>query len=309
MLKRHFLDMDELVEKWTNLGDKTQLKPPASNKSKRGVSRKKALTVEEEIARTEIAIGNRIKGEEEEALLAPVTKSFEDAVPSDGGEVLDERSLCPFCDLPLPVDPTQTLIAMLAAAQVKSVPEFRPDNSAGRRVNFSDMAIVCSRHNFETDLLPMAIERGWPTQLNLPDIERRLKEKKPIFEALINDWDLGEAGLRFGNLFWTEAVVFSAKGNGGIAGSITNFHRTQPGYYGESGTRTIDQALRRMLVISQEAALPLTPEQFYYLVLIPEAGLQLIIEDLGAGTSRDHATQAMFDSGSYGAQMFPDDDT
>lgn len=65
MLKRDFLNMDELVEKWIGLGNKTQPKPPAPKGKRTGTTRK-GPTAEEELARTQITIENRIKDEEEQ---------------------------------------------------------------------------------------------------------------------------------------------------------------------------------------------------------------------------------------------------
>ena len=64
---RHFLDMHELVEKWTTLGTKTNVKaaaPKGSSKSGSGASRKK-LTPKEEIERTEVHIENKLKDDDD----------------------------------------------------------------------------------------------------------------------------------------------------------------------------------------------------------------------------------------------------
>ncbi|KAJ7042083.1 hypothetical protein C8F04DRAFT_946486, partial [Mycena alexandri] len=222
---------------------------------------------------------------------------------------VDESTLCPFCDQSMPTQPTQILVGMLEAARLKSVPECRPGNRFGLRLIVPVAAPVCVRHEFEKNLLPMAIAQGWPTELDLVDLEQRIKQKKPIFDALVNnrDWEAGK-GPRYDNILWLDAVLATQSGRGGLAGNILTFNKVQPGYYGELGTRRIDQTFHRMLEFSEDCTLPLTVLQFVQLVLIPEAGVQLIMDDLGAAASRDDAMQVMWASGSYGASMFPDDE-
>jgi hypothetical protein len=76
--------------------------------------------------------------------------------------------------------------------------------------------------------------------------------------------------------------------------------------YGEIGIRVIHNTFNRLLQCSTDAALPLTPPQFLALVLTPEAGVQLIQEDLSI--DREEAINVMPESSSYGTQMFPDNE-
>ena len=55
------------------------------------------------------------------------------------------------------------------------------------------------------------------------------------------------------------------------------------------------------------ATLPLTPTEFIQHVLVPEAALQLVIEDMNQ--SRADAIRTLRDSAQYGVAMFPDDHT
>lgn len=143
--------------------------------------------------------------------------------------LIDESPLCPFCDEVLPTEPTETLLEMLETARLNSVPEARPGNTLGRRLTVYVAGPVCVRHKFEKSVLPMAITQGWPTHLDLVDLEQRIKEKKDIFDALINDPGWPEQGPRYNNLFWLDAVLAVQSGQGGFAGNILNFHKVQPG--------------------------------------------------------------------------------
>jgi hypothetical protein len=76
----------------------------------------------------------------------------------------------------------------------------------------------------------MALQRGWKTELDFPDIERRLKQKKSVFDALIDD-GVGlsnDNGPRQHNIFWLNAVVSLGHG-GGLAGTFKTFDQIQPG--------------------------------------------------------------------------------
>ncbi|KAJ7034011.1 hypothetical protein C8F04DRAFT_881030, partial [Mycena alexandri] len=52
--------------------------------------------------------------------------------------------LCPFCEAPLPTNPSETLLNMLQAAE-------------GRTLTTLVIAPLCAQHEFEANLLPMAI--------------------------------------------------------------------------------------------------------------------------------------------------------
>jgi hypothetical protein len=62
---RHFLDMDQLVEKWTILGNKKNPKVAAPKGTSRSGASRKKLTPKEEIARTEDLIENKRKDDDD----------------------------------------------------------------------------------------------------------------------------------------------------------------------------------------------------------------------------------------------------
>jgi hypothetical protein len=66
MLKRDFLDMDQLLEKWESLGPKKLPKSQVPKPVKvRASAPRKGLTAEEEITRTERKLENKLKGEDD----------------------------------------------------------------------------------------------------------------------------------------------------------------------------------------------------------------------------------------------------
>ncbi|KAJ6577693.1 hypothetical protein B0H19DRAFT_932439 [Mycena capillaripes] len=220
--------------------------------------------------------------------------------------IVDEATICPYCDTPLPESPSEILLKMFRKARSCSSADPRPGNGQGLMAATPIRAPVCSRHQFEHDLVPMALEHSWKTSLDRPDIERRLKHKKAVFEALIDDWAGNEDGPRGENPFWIAAVANIGHSRGGLASTYATFQKTQPGYYGEVGTRIIHEVFTRLLQCTEDAARPLSVDQFLALVLTPKAGVQLIMEDLLV--DRQDAEQVMYASSIYGAQMFPDND-
>jgi hypothetical protein len=66
MLKRDFLDMDQLLEKWESLGHKKLPKSEVPKPVKaRASGPRKGLTAQQEIARTERELENKLKGEDD----------------------------------------------------------------------------------------------------------------------------------------------------------------------------------------------------------------------------------------------------
>ncbi|EJD32291.1 hypothetical protein AURDEDRAFT_24719, partial [Auricularia subglabra TFB-10046 SS5] len=93
-------------------------------------------------------------------------------------------------------------------------------------------------------------------------------------------------------------------------GQYATFERIQPGYYGERGAMILFQTLMALypphtLQQSHERFAPLTILTFIQSVLVPEAALGLIMEDLSL--PRNTALRTMRASARYGSMMFPDD--
>ncbi|KAJ7078226.1 hypothetical protein C8R43DRAFT_1143432 [Mycena crocata] len=303
MSSRRFLDMDALVEKYVALGDKRRPKVASSRKGpvRRGVPKTK-LSPDDQLVVTEKAIENNVKHEELmklfEPVATPVAEHEKTPIP-----VPDPATLCPFCDEPLPRSPSAKLLAMLEEGRA---PDDRPENVLGLVVKTSIAAPICLRHVFERDQIPKAQYNGWPTTLDPKAIERRLKANKAQFDALINDGQCD--GARKDNIVWQQAIKNSASAkHQGAGGTMADFHLYQPGYYGEQGMLIMDDTFRRLLVVFDASVHPLTPQQFFAMVLTPEAGVLLIMED--QNVDRTTAFGIMRESCSYGSEMFPASDS
>ncbi|KAH7908596.1 RTC4-like domain-containing protein [Hygrophoropsis aurantiaca] len=239
--------------------------------------------------------------------------------------VADPSRLCPYCDELLPLHSTPLLSSLLAAARRKSYPDPRPRNPRGLKAPLPAYISACQRHRFETHHLPTALEKGWPTEIEFQLVPKRIEGMKKTLEAIILNCDGGEdgddddlyerpnagTGPRERSIFWQEVQKEVRKQGSraalGVKGQFANFEKAQPGYYGELGSVIIHQALYSLFPPSSfDASLitPLTPAEFIQRILVPEAALELIMQDLRI--DRDDAMITLRDSAQYGVAMFPD---
>ncbi|KAG2071637.1 hypothetical protein BDR04DRAFT_1193691, partial [Suillus decipiens] len=235
--------------------------------------------------------------------------------------VVDPSTICPYCDEPLPLSPTSQLKNLLATAKRKSYPDPRPRNSRGLKAPLGVYISACQRHHFETHSLPEAMEKGWPQSIDFKNVPKRVEKMKDALEAIIADTDIYSddedsveydgRGPRARSDFWRE-IKKQIKKQGSrtvtsVKGQFTSFEKTQPGYYGELGLLIIHQTLYSLFPFSSfepSSIAPLTPAEFIQLVLVPEAAVGLIMQDLHL--DRNEAIVTLRESSQYGVSMFPD---
>ncbi|KAI0030062.1 restriction of telomere capping protein 4, partial [Vararia minispora EC-137] len=119
----------------------------------------------------------------------------------------------------------------------------------------------------------------------------------------------GRPGAREASRFWSavekELKAVGSRGVTGIKGQFENFERVQPGYYGEMGASIIYQTLYNLFPpgsFNADSIAPLSPDTVLQRVLIPEAALALVMEDMSQDA--DAAAQTLRASARYGATMF-----
>ncbi|KAJ7107371.1 hypothetical protein C8R44DRAFT_885387 [Mycena epipterygia] len=305
--RRNFLDMNELVDKWIALGSKTLPKYLASKPPKTlGNKTHKRLTAVEQLAKTERQMENNLKDEDDNRVLAPVRMREPSEIRTYSEEpVLDPTTICVYCDALLPRDPSPLLLSLYESALAQSYADVRNSNIQGLKTSINIRSRICYQHNFERVELVKARYEQWPSTIDFKVVETRLKTKKAQFDALINDSTPN--GPRQENVFWKRALSLLNKSQG-LAGDINNFDKTQIGYYGEQGLILMSTIFSRLLYITEESTVPLKPLQFVALVLTPEAGVLLIMEDRPYLT-REEAITTMRQSSAYGVHMFPDLDS
>ena len=147
------------------------------------------------------------------------------------GANVDPKTLCPYCDDPLPDTPTEQLLTLLAALVRTSRPDPRPANPLGRRAPMRLFAPACQRHRFERDWLPLARARRWPTRIDFAGVRARVERRKAALRAVLADADA--RGARGESVFWREVReevrVRGARAAVGAGGQFATFERAQPG--------------------------------------------------------------------------------
>ncbi|THH00643.1 hypothetical protein EW026_g1928 [Hermanssonia centrifuga] len=253
---------------------------------------------------------------------------------------VDPSTLCPWCDESLPPVPSPHLANLIEAARARSYSDSRPTNPLGLRATPMVFVGVCQRHRFESIQIPLAQQKGWPTKIAWEKLGKRIKSIKSRLQAIVDDVDeqflpgherqdvdddedetaavddkqLLKTRPRMGSAFWRE-VVKNVKKKGsrkatGIHGQMSNFSKIQPGYYGELGSVIISQTIYNLFPPSEfppHSTLPLTPTEFIQRILVPEAAVSLVIQDMQQ--TRAQAIATLRESAQYGVAMFPDDHT
>ncbi|EKM49051.1 uncharacterized protein PHACADRAFT_214526 [Phanerochaete carnosa HHB-10118-sp] len=266
----------------------------------------------------------------------------DDDIPWDDPD-FDPARLCSWCDELLPPEPSPHLQHLMSIARARSHSDSRPTNPLGLRAEPTVFVNVCQRHRFESHQIPLAKKRGWPTYVEWSKLAERVRRLEEHFRRIVDDMDEeflpgqerstdGNDGAedlsadakddedllmsrpRKGSAFWRE-VVRSVKKRGarkaaGVRSQMTSFAKTQPGYYGELGSVIMSQTIYDLFPpvdFPPNSTLPLTPIEFIQHILVPEAALLLLMEDMHQ--SRTEALKTLRDSAQYGVAMFPDDHT
>lgn len=146
-------------------------------------------------------------------------------------ETVDPNTLCPYCDNSLPSSPSPTLRTLLDTMAKKSYPDPRPTNVLGRKAPFSTFISVCQRHRFESDILPEAKSKGWPSAIDWKKLAGRIEKLKPKLQLLIDDDS--DDGPRARSSAWNEIMeLVKEKGSRaatGVKDQFLNFEKIQPG--------------------------------------------------------------------------------
>lgn len=146
--------------------------------------------------------------------------------PTDIFFEADPKTICSFCDLPFPSDPSPLLEQMLRKARSRAYRDPRPGNELGLKAdNITVFIDMCQRHGFEMDQLPKAAAHGWPKKIDFDHLPQRIEAQKATLENIIEHKEQ--------SIFWKE-VRTNIKKDGlmktiGLAGQMSMFKNCQPG--------------------------------------------------------------------------------
>ncbi|KAH9810602.1 hypothetical protein DFH28DRAFT_1132002 [Melampsora americana] len=179
----------------------------------------------------------------------------------------DDDNLCPFCDEPMPLKPSQKLLTEKAILFALPNITKRIGHPNAMSLPFPQTASFCELHHAEKNVIPFGIRKGWPISIDFGLLEQNTSSF--FLDKAQETW--AKKGR------W----IYS------LAGSFESFQVEQPGYYGQIGHQVIINTLTAMFmsdssapVLDSSKATPFTPEFFICRVLLPEVSMLLIAEDL-----------------------------
>ncbi|KAI7946701.1 hypothetical protein MJO29_002218 [Puccinia striiformis f. sp. tritici] len=197
--------------------------------------------------------------------------------------------VCPFCYEQLPDHHSDEL---------KALYEYFKKESRGFTVKLP-----------EFELIPMGRARGWPIEMDWVTLPSRVKPLSPHL------WSV--AKQRTPSVFLAPALqrwktLGPSKANSSYH-NLDDFRVEIPGYYGMQGNSVIYLTLERMFLKKKSLAkitalaLPMSPDYLIRKVLVPEAALGLIAQDLLKEIGDPLVLQTLQESRDYGAAVFSGD--
>ncbi|POW09101.1 hypothetical protein PSTT_07022, partial [Puccinia striiformis] len=195
----------------------------------------------------------------------------------------DPEGLCRFCNKVLPQPPSAKLVALglLLARQGDVTQRYSWVNPLALHLPFPFTAGYCGQHKDESKVIPMGIKHGWPTQIDFSKLSKRAEGLADHLWAVVHQGVPSD--------FWAHALskwrTLGRTKCMSVFHEIDSFETELPGYYGYQGFQLIYQQLIQMFLKSTldtvtRLAHPLDPEYLLRKVLMPEAALSLIGEDM-----------------------------
>ncbi|GAA5895753.1 uncharacterized protein JCM6883_001611 [Sporobolomyces salmoneus] len=199
-------------------------------------------------------------------------------------EELDASMLCPFCDQPLPAEPSDRLVSLkrylLERPHLESRHSVR--NPKAKYLPIVEIASFCQLHKVERTVIPEGRKNGYPMKIDWKALPERIEtEIAPHLSQII----LGETPSRF----LDRAKQDWERNNGYKRTNVTaewdSFHLEEPGYYGPRGFECIHSTLRQLFtadnpLLTESHIAPFSSDFYLRRILVPETALELIRLDL-----------------------------
>ncbi|KAF9113102.1 hypothetical protein BGX27_002212 [Mortierella sp. AM989] len=172
--------------------------------------------------------------------------------------------------------------------------EFVKSPTSSSRISLMEKFEFCRIHFAEERIVPSGIQENYPLHIDFSELEGRVlkfehelreiiyKTKSSMFldQALSRYKSMGTLGARHPHTI------------------LANVEQTLPGYYGSKGSAELSKILVKLFleseILTHDLAHPQKPIEYIQQVLVPEAGLRLIIEDR---TKLKHQSRTSHDGG------------
>ena len=138
---------------------------------------------------------------------------------------VNDESLCPFCDEPLPRYPSERLQTLLDRAISYARPQPRSSNSEGLTAPFATFTTVCNQHRNETTVIPEGVAQGWPMHIEFDALPARLRSLRSRLQLLIEN---PKKSTFFQDVL-KDVASMGALAAVGAQGQLVAFQRTRPG--------------------------------------------------------------------------------
>ncbi|TKA55907.1 hypothetical protein B0A53_01604 [Rhodotorula sp. CCFEE 5036] len=223
-------------------------------------------------------------------------------------------TLCPFCDQPLPDNPSEDLLRKKDALLNDPSARRKRTMQNSKAVRLRDGHVVrtaefCKQHRDERIFIPEGRAQGWPAEIDWAALPGRIER---LLGVHLNNIVLGKVETPFLERAHSDFARVGGK-RGNAVNDLATFGVEEPGYYGPKGRKVICDAVTHLLTVTfplltPHRVEPLDVDFYVRRVLLPECAIELVRDDLGgsATVSRERAEQTVQDSRGYGKAMFPD---
>ncbi|TYJ54639.1 hypothetical protein B9479_004673 [Cryptococcus floricola] len=244
---------------------------------------------------------------------------------------VNKKNLCPYCDEPLPFNPTEHIENLKARLEKLSKPAPTTRNPNARDLHWQQAIEFCTLHRAEATIIPLGIQAGYPETMDFKNLDRRLEEGWvwAEIEKIVKDPSRSEMFLEVkreiesvGKMRWG-GIMHQSRAERLLA--------VKPGYYGELGRVIMTDHFQKLQQwnylspcvpparpgsdITDDLILPISPlsaADFIANVLVPEASIFLIMDDNQCRSfdrdAYEDAARTREESAQYGNTKFREGD-
>ncbi|GAA5991083.1 hypothetical protein JCM10908_006532 [Rhodotorula pacifica] len=224
-------------------------------------------------------------------------------------------TLCPFCDQPLPDNPSDDLLRKRDALINDPSARRKKTMKNSKAVRLREGHVVrtaefCKQHRDERIFIPEGRARGWPTEIDWEALPARIEKLLSTHLSIIV---LGNFETPLLDKARSDFARVGGK-RGNAVNDLATFGVEEPGYYGPKGRKVICDAVTQLMTVTvpllstSHRIEPLDVDFYIRRVLLPECAIELVRDDLGGPSkvTREHAEQVVQESRGYGKAVFPD---